>query len=162
MRHRAAARATRSCAAPVGQSAADEGMVAVEWSLAIAVLLVPILVLVAVLPTWSARSAAARLSAEQGARAAAQVDGVAAAVAAGQAQAAVVVSNHGFADALAEVDITVPDADGDGVLDRDGAVVATVSVAVPGVSLPLLGTVGGFHATARHAEPVDPYRSIGP
>lgn len=134
----------------------------VEWTAAVAVLLVPILALVAVLPTWSARSAAARLAAEQAARAALVVDDVGTAVAAGRQQAATVAANHGFAHDLAAVDVVAPDADGDGVIDRDGVITSTVTVAVPGVALPLLGTVGGFAVTARHAEPVDPFRSLRP
>ena len=46
-----------------------------------------------------------------------------------------------------------------GSLSRDGSVTARVRVTMPGVSVPLIGSVAAWTWTAAHVEPVDPYGS---
>jgi hypothetical protein len=45
-------------------------------------------------------------------------------------------------------------------LPRGGNVRASVTVAVPAVTLPGIGSVGAWSWTAHHSEPVDQYRSF--
>jgi hypothetical protein len=44
-------------------------------------------------------------------------------------------------------------------LERDGVVTARVTVDMPAVAVPLVGSVGAWKWTAAHREPVDPYGS---
>jgi hypothetical protein len=127
----------------------ERGSTPVELALGVALLLLPTMLLVLVLPTWAERQAMVRVAAQEAARAAVLAGDWGAA----RLAAAEVAANHGLA----------PDAVGvtfDGRLHRGGTVAATASARLPVVVLPGLGAVGGFTVRATHREPVDPYRSL--
>jgi hypothetical protein len=110
--------------------------------------------LVVSLPAWCDRQSVAR----QGARDAARVvvlDGwCRPEVAAAAADRIARGSDLEAGDVRVELDCAVGAA-----LGRDRTVTARVTVAMPGLSVPLVGSVGGWEWTAAHAEPTDPYAS---
>ena len=53
---------------------ADDGFVTTEWMVGLALLVLPMLMVVAVLPSWTARHAAAAAAAREAARVAVQAD----------------------------------------------------------------------------------------
>jgi hypothetical protein len=131
----------------------EQGSVAVELSLGIGLLVLPMALLVLLLPTWLERQSMARVAAQEAARSVA--------VAADPQQASAIASevvtriavNHGLpADA-----ITVRISGG---LGRGQVVTATVTVDMPATSFPGLTEVGGFTYTTAHREVIDPYRSL--
>jgi hypothetical protein len=131
----------------------EQGSVAVELSLGIGLLVLPMALLVLLLPTWLERQSMARVAAQEAARSVA--------VAADPQQASAIASevvtriavNHGLpADA-----ITVRISGG---LGRGQVVTATVTVDMPATSFPGLTEVGGFSYTTAHREVIDPYRSL--
>jgi hypothetical protein len=128
--------------------------VATELVAGIALLLVPVACIVLTLPTWSERTTTARAIARQVAR----------------LVAASGVCDTDAAAGLTEVmsrNLGLEDGDATVVLDcRAGAPLvpgveleAVVTVRMPGVALPAVGTVGEWHWTAAHREPVDRYVS---
>jgi hypothetical protein len=130
---------------------AGTGFVAVELVAAVALLLLPTIVLVASLPVWSARRHAATVVAREAARTAAahwpDPPGVAVdAVVASEA------ADYGVpADELA-VAVHLDDT-------RSGQANARVTILMPTVSLPLIGTVASWHFTTTYAVRIDDYRS---
>ncbi len=129
----------------------SRGFIAVEFSAAVALLLVPTVVLVASLPVWSERRHAATVVAREAARYAAQQwpstsgDGVNAVVAS-------VAADYGVpADDLA---VEVSENGG-----RGGQVVAHVAVVMPALHLPLIGDAGSWRFTTTYAIRIDDYRS---
>ena len=128
--------------------------------LCVALLIVPMGLLVAVLPTWAEHQHAARVAAREAARIAAHADGPGEAVGGATQMASQVLSNHAVAahDVLG-VGVDV-DADGAGRLERGGQVHVEVSVRVPVRGIPLLGDIGGFTWTTGHRERIDDYRSL--
>lgn len=151
--------------APAGRRcrgrAGDAGAVAVEWTLGVALLVLPVVMLVAVLPGWVERQSMARLAAREAARVAALAGEPPAGEAAGRTLALEIAANHGVGPGEVAVDVHVPvDAAGEPL--RDGTVTATVDVAVPLVVVPGFGTAGGWRLSATHREPLDQYRSMDP
>jgi hypothetical protein len=131
----------------------ERGSTPVELALGIALLVLPVMVLVLVIPIWVERQGMARTAAQEAARAAVVHTDQRAADAAARQAAAEVVSNRGYPqEDLAEVEVT-------GRLTRGGLVTATVHVRVPLVRIPGLGSVGGFTISAAQTEPVDAFRS---
>jgi hypothetical protein len=130
----------------------DDGLVTAEWALAVAVLLVPVLLLAAVLPSWAARREAAGAAAREAARvaAAAPADGTAAAVAA----ARTLLTGRGIDPGTAVVTVDLPPA-----AARDGVVSATVALPAARAVLPLFGEVTAPPLSATHVRRLDPYRS---
>jgi hypothetical protein len=127
------------------------GFVAVELAAGIALLLVPVILLVAALPVWSEREHAATVAAREAARYAAQ-----------QWPNAVDAEAVGAADDAA-ANYGVPAGDVAVVLhsdvDRGGQVVATVTILMPAIVVPGIGTSGAWHWTTSYAVRVDDYRS---
>lgn len=144
-----------------GQRAGERGGVPVEWALGVALLLLPVVMLVAVMPTWAERQSMARLAAREAARLAALADDPASGEAAGSALALEIAANHGVTAAEAGVSVHVP-VDAAGAPSRGGVVTARVEVAVPLVTVPGFGAVGGWRIVATHHEPLDRYRSLRP
>lgn len=131
-----------------------DGFVALELAAGVAVLVLPVIMLVASLPGWFDRQSTARQAAREAARAitlagwcdAARAERVATSVASG--------GNVPISD----IDVVV-DCGAGGPLSRDGSVTARVRIAMPGVDVPLIGSIAGWTWTAAHVEPVDPYGS---
>lgn len=138
----------------------ERGAVPIELALGVGVLVLPIAVLVAVLPTWAERQATARTAAAEAARAVAVADSYPAGVARARTLAGRIAANRGLGQEVAAVELRGGDADGDGVPDRDGAVTASVTVHVPLTPLPGMSPAGGFAISAAHTEPIDAYRSF--
>jgi hypothetical protein len=128
----------------------SNGFVAVELTAAIALLLVPTLLLVATLPTWFERRHAAVVAAREAALIAAETwpdDGRAAA----EDAARLVARDHGIGDAEVHVSVRSP-------IERGDAGIATVTVEMPVVSA--LGVrLGGFAWTVESERWVDDHRS---
>lgn len=132
----------------------ESGFAALELSAGVALLVLPVVLLVAGLPRWVERQDVARGAARDAAR---------------------VVTLHGWCDRAAArqrveqaaiagglgagaLQVTL-DCD-DGVpLARGGRVTARVAVAMPMLAVPMIGSTGSWRWTAEHREPVDPYGS---
>jgi hypothetical protein len=126
------------------------GFIAIEWVAAIALLLLPAVVLVATLPTWAERRHAATVAAREAASAAvlrAEVDPGAARVVAVE-----VAGNYGIS--ADDVDVHV----------RTGArrgeyVTVDVRVRMPAVEVPGIASAGDWTYTATQHRRLDDYRS---
>lgn len=130
----------------------EDGAATLELTLGIAVLVLPMVLLVAMLPLWLERESVASLAAREAARAFVLAHEPAEAVPQAQALARRIAQDHGIAPA----DFTVRVA---GALEWGATATVSASVRVPVVTLPVLGAVGGFTITREHHEIVDPYRS---
>lgn len=139
----------------------ERGHAAVEFALAVAVLLLPVAVFVASLGPWLEERVAARAAAAEAARvAASELD-----LSAASAVAIEVIAAHGVDPQLARLgwcgadpgEILNPT--GSCPLARGSVVEAEVELWVPLIATPW-GQVGGIWAGAAHAEPIDLYRSI--
>jgi hypothetical protein len=132
------------------RAGASHGFVAVELAAAIALLLVPTLLLVATMPTWFERRHGAVVAARESALVAAETwpsDGRTAAV----DTARLVARNHGIGDSELAVSVRPP-------IDRGDTAVVTVTVEMPVVSV--LGLrLGGFAWTVESHRRVDDHRS---
>ena len=133
----------------------EGGYVAAELALGVGLLIFPIALLVLTLPTWSERQTTARSIAREVARVVA-VTGVC-------DRGLAAETGHGMARNLGlspgDVDVQLDCAAG-GRLARGGNVRASVTVAVPAVTFPGIGSVGAWSWTAHHSETVDQYRSF--
>jgi hypothetical protein len=127
------------------------GFVAIEWVAAIAMLLLPIVVLVATMPGWAERRHAATVAAREAARD--LVDNWPN----GSRESAVLVAidvaaDHGV-DAT-DLDVRVPSV-GEA---RGNEVVVEVEVTMPAIGVSGM-SVGSWHYTARATRRVDDFRS---
>jgi hypothetical protein len=133
----------------------EGGYVAGELAIGIGLLVFPVALLVLTLPTWSERQTTARSIAREVAR----VVAVAGVCDRGRAAD----TGHDMARNLglppADVDVQLDCAAGDR-LPRGGSVRASVTVAVPAVAVPGIGSVGAWSWTANHSEPIDQYRGF--
>jgi hypothetical protein len=130
----------------------EHGHVAIEFALAIGVLLLPVVMLVAALPTWAEHRHAASVAAREAAAvavAAYPVDGRAEAASAAREA----VAHYGVAPDAIDVDFVRHE------LRRGGTVSARVTIEMPALVVPGVGTVGGFHSSVVHSRRVDDYRS---
>jgi hypothetical protein len=129
----------------------DGGFVAIEWVAAIALLLLPVVVVVATMPGWAERRHAATVAAREAARD--LVDNwpngdVAAAV----LVATDVAADHGID--FADIEVRVPSV-GEA---RGGEVVVEVEVTMPAIGVGGM-SVGSWRYTARATRRIDDYRS---
>lgn len=139
----------------------DGGHAAVEFALAVGVLLLPAALFILSLGPWLEQRVAARAVAAEAARAAAiDLD-----LGSGSAIASRVVASHGVVPERARLgwcgavptEIGAPS--GSCPMSRGSVIVADVELWVPLITTPW-GEVGGIWAAASHAEAVDLYRSI--
>jgi len=135
----------------LGSSRLEHGFVAIEWVAAVALLLIPIVVLVAMLPTWAERRHAAIVAAREAAK---QV--AAAWPSAGTDMARVVAvdiaADHGVDPA--DVVVRVPSIGA----ARGSYVEVDVDVRMPAVGVGRM-SVGSWRYTARAVRRIDDYRS---
>lgn len=131
----------------------QEGNALVELILFVGLILLPTLMLVTSLPTWWERQSLGRLAAQEAARTVALADSWEQGVPAAQAIVAQLASNHDVDPA----DLSVAFG---GALRRGQAVSATVTIAVPSTTIPLLTSLPAFHLTSTHREQVDHYRTF--
>ncbi len=133
----------------------EAGFAAVELVAGIAVLVVPVVLLVASIPEWSARQSLARLAAREASRAVALEGICRGSVAESVVEA--VEQGSGAPDGALTVGL---DCAPGAALARGSTVTARVTVSMPAIVVPLIGTAAGWSWTAAHREPVDPYRSL--
>lgn len=138
-----------------GTVSSEGGFVATELALGIGVLLLPVVVVVLTIPTWSERQTTARAIAREVARVVARDGFCNHVVAHGLAE--LMAANLGLdrGDLQVELDC-VPNAQ----LAPGDEVQVSVTVQMPAVHLPALGSVGAWSWTARHRQPVDLYGSV--
>jgi Flp pilus assembly protein TadG len=130
----------------------ESGSVVVEWILGICLLLLPTAGLLS-FPAWVERQNMARLGAQEAARAVALADDTAAGTAEGSTLVDEIARNHGIDPATVSVSYA-------GTTSRGGSVSATVSVQLPALTLPGLGSVGSVTWSTSHTERVDQYRGF--
>lgn len=128
----------------------DGGFVTLELVLGLVVLILPVVLLVLTLPAWFARQNIARLAAQQAARTAVLDSSL--------AQGASAAEQIGAHYGLTSGDLRVSFAPSSG-LQPGTTVSSQVTVRMPAVTIPGLGSVGGFWWTAGFSEQVDVYRS---
>ena len=131
----------------------ERGQAAIELVASIGVLLLPVVLLVASLPTWSERRHVAIAAAREATVVAAQgyprdVSSEAARI------ATAIASTYGVPEDDIEVEVTTD-------LRRGGSVAATVKVRMPAISIPAAGTVGAWTWSTTHTRRIDGYRSGG-
>lgn len=139
----------------------ERGHAAVEFGLAVGLLLIPVALAVLAFAPWSERRVFAEAAAAEAARAAV--------IALDTSVGAVVVSdmtaNHGLSPEMVrlgwcgEEPVEAGGDPGSCTFARGAVVTAQVAVWVPLISTPW-GEVGGLWSSALHSEPVDLYRSI--
>jgi hypothetical protein len=130
----------------------EPGHVAIEFTLAVGLLLFPVVVLVATLPAWSGRQHAATVAAREAASVAAAAypgDGRADALEAVEET----LANYGIPPEAVETTFTRDE------VRRGGIVSVRVTIAMPAVVVPGIGTVSGFRCSATQSRRVDDYRS---
>lgn len=130
----------------------EAGYAAVELTLAIGMLLIPIACLVLTLPTWVERQTVARTASREAARQLAGAPTWGAGVTQADRTVDEITDNNG----LNRADVR---SGYQGSHTRGGTVTAQVTIDIPAVNLPLFGPTGGFSYTATHNETVDSYRS---
>ncbi len=146
------------------------GFVALEFVLATAVLVVPMVILALSLPTWVERISMARVAAQEAARAVVLASDVAQGGQRGAALVTQTARNHNVAPEDVSVCYSVHDfvraapqrCTGLAAVARGGGVTAAVTIRLPIIRLPFL--LQGLSVlppyTARHTERVDLYRSF--
>ena len=128
-----------------------EGFAAIELTLSVAVLVIPVLLLVATLPTWVERRHVGVLAATEAARAAAR-----AYPDTSGATAHAVVAEVGARGGLDPGDLRL-DLDIDA--RRGGTIVATVTVRMPAVVVPALGTLDAWEVRVVATRRIEDHRS---
>lgn len=125
----------------------------IEMLIGVGLLLFPLVMLVAAIPTWIEAKSMGELAAQEAARAMVLADTEIEGRAAGVAMAQQVAQNHGYMG----LSVTF-----DGVLDWGETITANVTVPVPVLAIPGIGTFAGSNVTFSHSERVDDYRSFPP
>jgi hypothetical protein len=135
----------------------ERGYVGAEVAISIGLLIFPVTLLVLTLPTWSERQTTARAVAREVARE------VAIAGVCDRAQAFDTAMGMAANLGLPAGDLTIAvDCATGARLPRGGEITAAVTVAMPAVELPGIGSLGAWSWTPRHREPIDQYRSFDP
>jgi hypothetical protein len=133
----------------------ESGFVATELAIGIGLLVLPVACLVLTLPTWSERQTTARAIAREVGRATAVAGRCDRAAA--EALTREMAANLGLDARDVAVALDCPSG---ARLARGATVTARVTVAVPAVAIPGIGSVGAWSWTAAHTETVDPFRSF--
>lgn len=145
----------------------EDGFTAVEWSVGLGVIVVPVAILVLTIGTWGERTSMARLIAQETAREVVLADTWDAGITDAQALAREIAANHGMAaDSWCEGDgclsVEISGLLGDDLI-RGNEVQVTVNVPIPAVAIPFIPEEWTETVyTADHGERVDDYRSFPP
>lgn len=131
----------------------QRGAVMIEWMLAFGLILIPALG-VASLPAWLQRTNMAHVAALEAARAVVVAPDPATGADRGRELVAEIAANHGVDPSTVTVSFS-------GSTDPGGSVRVEVTVQLPALAIPLLGSVGSKQWSTSHTELVDVYRSIG-
>lgn len=135
--------------------AGERGQVPIEFALAVGLLIFPVTILVVSLPVWIERQSAARVAAQEAARQVVLADTWTDGTNNGAVVAQRVAANHGIPPGDVSVGFR-------GELERGEEVAAVVTVRMPALVLPGIGSVGEWSWTVSHTEEVDLYRSFPP
>lgn len=128
----------------------ESGFVATEFVVAVALLLIPTLLLVASSPQWIERRHVATVVAREAATVASE--SFPSDTAAAEAVAVVVAANYGVAPEDVSVRV-VDDA------RRGGQVRAEVTITMPAIVVPFVGQVGRWRYTTEYTVRIDDFRS---
>lgn len=133
----------------------QRGFVAIELALGTGLLVIPVAMLVLTVPTWSERQATARAIVREVSRSAA----IAGMCDPGTANeiARSMAANLGLDPGDVRVEL---DCVSGHPLARGGRITAGVTVQMPALHIPGVTDVAAWSWSARHTEPVDPYRSF--
>jgi hypothetical protein len=140
----------------------DKGHAAVEFALAVGLLLLPVAIAVLSFGPWSERRVVAEAAAAEAARTAV----VSLDLMRGSRVVAEIGGSHGLSPESIRLgwcgsELGAPESSNTGCsFERGTEVVAEVQIWTPIFTTPW-GPVGGLWVTAVHAEPVDLYRSLG-
>ena len=124
--------------------------------MALGFVVAPLAIAVLSIGPWFERAGVASLAAQEGARAAVLADTWPAAVVAARDTAMTIGDARcGLGCLHVEVASTTP-----GSLTRASKITVTAETTMPGVSIPMLGSVGSFDYAVGHTEAVETYRSL--
>lgn len=130
---------------------AAKGQAAIELVASVGLLLLPVVLLVASLPTWSERRHVAIAAAREASVVAA--NGYPRDVGSeAEAIAVAIASAYGVPEGDIDVHVTAD-------RRRGGSVAATVTVRMPAISIPGAGSVGAWTWRTTHTRRIDAYRS---
>ncbi len=132
---------------------AERGFVATELVLGIAILVLPVVAIVLTIPTWSERQTTARVIAREVARAVARSGECDTRFA---ADAAAAMGAGLGLDPPAHISL---DCRTGSELPPGSDLLVSVTVTMPAVHVPGLGSIGAWTWSARHRQPVDRYGS---
>ena len=139
----------------------EEGHAAVEFAMAVAVLLLPVALVITAFGPWSERRVLAESAAAEATRAAVlSLD-----TASGSNVVLAAAAGHGLDESLVRVGwcgaapASLPQGAGACSMTRGATVAAQVEVWTPLFVTPW-GAIGGLWVSAEHVEPVDLYRSL--
>lgn len=143
----------------------QRGFAAIEWTIGIGLIVLPVAVLVASLPPWFERITTAREMAQEAARAAVLADDWATGVDRANSVARQIGRNGGISDSAwcefgGDCVWLLVDGAPTGTLARGAEITVTVNVVIPGVTVPFVGSVAAVSWSTSHSERVDDYRSI--
>lgn len=132
----------------------DAGSVAVELPVGAALLLIPVAVLLMTVPQWPERVSVARAMAREAASLYATAPSESAGRAAAQQAVADAATNCGFNPDHVAMSVA-------GTWCRACTITVDVTIPVPALEIPLIGTVDGFDYTATATQRIDDYGSVG-
>jgi hypothetical protein len=148
-------------------SGREEGFAAVEWTLGIGLLILPLVIAVASIAPMLARLNTARVMAQEAARVLVLADDWDGGTDAAMRLARQIARNRGIRDAewctggrtsdCVSVTITGTTP---GALTRGSEVFVDVQIPTPAVAIPFAGEVGSLDLHGTHTERVDDYRSF--
>ena len=131
----------------------DRGAAAIELPLAAGLLLLPMAMLVMLLPQWPERQTIARAAAKDAATVLANAPDASSGTQLANAAVEQAAANHGLPPGTMTVEFG-------GQWCRACTVTATVTIDIPAVDVPAVGTVGAFTWSTSSAARVDDYRNL--
>lgn len=132
----------------------DRGAAAVELPLAVGLLLLPVSMVVMLVPQWPERQTVATAAAKEAATILANAPDAETGMQLAIEAVSVAAANHGLTPDSMSVEFS-------GDWCRACTVTAAVTVVIPAIEVPLVGTVGSFSWTASSSARIDDYRSLG-
>lgn len=131
------------------------GFVTVQWTLGLALVVLPAAAIVLSIAPWYQRAAVASLAAQEGARAAVLADDWTTAL--GSVE---MIEERFGTKACGDGCLRLTLSSASGSLTRDAIVAVDAAIRMPAVVIPFAGEVGSFTYSVTHRERVDPYRGF--
>ncbi len=132
----------------------DRGAAAIELPLAVGLLLLPISMIVMLVPQWPERQTVARAAAKDAASVYANASDPSTGAELAQASVGQAAANAGLDPGALTLELV-------GEWCRACTVTAHVTVDIPAVDIPMIGTAGAFAWSASSAARIDDYRDLG-